>query len=131
MTRKPLPARRQSTTSNVRYDPIDFTVTVGFDDQGNPKEVFADGAKTGSVMAAMIADSCVAVSLLLQWGATPNDIAKTLLRVPDPSAGKDASRMASPLGVIVETIITEQNAKQAERLAMQEIHNKKAVSGWV
>jgi len=106
MKRTTLPERRRSLTQPAAFEGHQFTITIGFDDRGQPKEVFADVAK-GSVMSALIADSCVAVSLLLQHGTTPEAIGKSLGRIPNPIKGLRATKAASPIGVIIEMLTAE------------------------
>ena len=102
-----LPTRRRSVTREVEYSGMPFTVTVGYDKAGAPKEVFADGVHNGSAMAVIISDACVLVSVALQHGITPPELGKSLGRVPCGSfLGVTSDRAASPLGVIVEVAST-------------------------
>lgn len=101
--RSALPNRRPSVTAETIWTAQDgsahpFTVTIGFDPQGKPQEVFANHAK--GALAAMLADACVLVSIALQHGITPDALGKSLGRVPV----WDADAPASPLGTIIEEI---------------------------
>lgn len=113
MKRITLPDRRRSITQAVVFENHEFTITIGFDGMCQPKEVFADAAK-GSVMSALVDDSCVAVSLLLQHGTTPEAIGKSLGRIPDPMHGPKATKAASPIGAIVEMLKCEVPESEAE-----------------
>lgn len=102
--RERLPDRRQNATVDLRHDGLRFTLTVGLDGQGAPKEVFADGLKIGAAMAHLLSDACVVISLALQHGVPPAELRKSLGQVPDVAKGEDAVRPASALGVIIEEL---------------------------
>jgi len=105
MSRTPLPNRRRAATLDVAGDQP-FTVTVGFDDCGAAKEVFADGGKYGSGLSAIVDDACTVISVALQHGVPPRDLAKSLGAVP-AAFGHNGSRAASPIGLILEVLIAE------------------------
>lgn len=101
--RLPLPNRRPSITAETTWTAQDgsahpFTVTIGLDLEGRPREVFANHAK--GAMAATLADACVLISIALQHGITPQALGKSLGRVPL----WEADAPASPLGTIIEEI---------------------------
>lgn len=98
MNRTSLPQRRPSMTQRAEHSGFEYTLTVGFDKAGQPREVFADGAKYGSDRAHVVSDACVLISLLLQHGAQPDAIAKSLGTEISPFAGPQAS---SIIGAIV------------------------------
>lgn len=104
MRRDRLPNRRRSETLELSHEGHSFAITIGYDDAGQPREVFAGGAKIGTGMAHIIADACVVISLALQHGADASGILKSLGRVPDLDRGGEADRPASVLGEIVEVI---------------------------
>ena len=109
MTRKPLPQRRSNITRTVKWDAHEFSVTVGFDpDTWQPLEVFADTRKGGQ-MAATLADACVVVSIALQHGISPAELAKSLGRTP-VLWKEGETQPASPVGAIVEAIMAEVTA---------------------
>ena len=103
MTRTPLPNRRPSVTTDTTWDGHAFTVTVGFDADGNPRDVFADNAK--GAMQATISDACVWASIAMQHGATPQDLAKSLGRIPAWINGTEGEGPASPIGAIAAAIM--------------------------
>jgi hypothetical protein len=107
MSRQQLPSRRPSITTDATWHTGEashrFTVTVGYDDAGQPREVFADNAK--GAMAAVISDACVLASLAMQFGATPADLAKSIGRIPAWVNGAEGEQPASPIGVIIATIV--------------------------
>lgn len=104
--RRRLPERRPSITRRViwRTDTSEhkFHLTLGVDPAtGDVLEVFyADGQRTGSQLQHAIQDACVLISLLLQYGASPDAISKSLSTMP--VFGADVP--ASVVGAIIETI---------------------------
>ena len=107
MSRIALPDRRRSLTQTAVVEGIEFTLTIGFDDMCQPKEVFADGSKYGTQMSALLSDVCVLISRSLQCGTRPEQLTKSLGRVPDPKSGEGADRPSSAIGVVIELIILE------------------------
>ncbi len=107
--RKHLPQRRPNVTRNVQWDAHSFTVTIGYDPEtGAVAEVFAD-TPSGGDMAFTLADACVLISIALQHGIAPAELAKSLGRVPVLWA-EGETQPASPLGAIVEAIMAEASA---------------------
>jgi hypothetical protein len=110
--RLPLPARRPNFTRAIDWAGHPITVTVGLRVDGSPAEVFADSARGGD-MAATLADACVLISIALQHGIAPADLAKSLGRVPllrAPGGQVEDARQdapASPIGAIVEVVVEE------------------------
>lgn len=83
MTRQRLPNRRPNETTTLIFGGMSFAVTVGFHPDGRPGEVFADGVRTGSDLAALLDDACVALSLLIQHGVAPAALAASMGRAGD------------------------------------------------
>jgi hypothetical protein len=77
MTRERLPNRRAAMTIGIEHGGQQFTVTVGFYPDNRPGEVFTHGIKTGSSLDALLADACVLVSVLMQHGITPVELASS------------------------------------------------------
>jgi hypothetical protein len=101
MIRHRLPDRRRNAIREVAWAGQSFTVCVGHDGAGQPLEVFADGQKTGSVMAAVIDDACIVISLALQHGVTPEALAHSLSTIPTWENGVRLDGPASPIGAIL------------------------------
>ncbi len=81
MTRNRLPNRRPNETVDLIFNDTRYAVTVGYDpDNGRIGEVFTHGAKVGSNMDAMLDDACVALSMLIQYGAEPCDLGSSMGR---------------------------------------------------
>ena len=104
MTRVRLPARRRNTIREVAWSGQCFAVCVGYDSAGQPLEVFADGHKTGSAMAAVIDDACIVISVALQHGIAPGDLAHSLSTVPTWENGVRGEGPASPIGAILSAL---------------------------
>ena len=89
MTRDRLPDRRPSTTEKIKVvldgqKETHVLVTVGYADAAmtRPREVFCADWKAGTALHAIVMDSCVLLSRLLQHGDSPAEIAATLCRPP-------------------------------------------------
>ena len=97
-----LPTRRLTETRRVRTpEGHSIHLSVGFDpdEPDRPREVFySAGFKTGSQLEFQIQDACVMISLLLQHGLKPDDIAKSLSLVEQPDG---SIAYASHVGLIV------------------------------
>ncbi len=102
--RRPLPNRRPSLTVATDWQGHPLSVTVGFYPDGSPAETFAD-TPNGGTLQASIADACVLVSLALQHGIPPADLAKSLGRVPAFVNGEEVDAPASPVGAIVAVVM--------------------------
>ena len=75
MARQKLPNRRMNRTAELIYDGAPYAVTIGFHPTtGKLREVFTHGARTGSHMDALLDDSSILLSLLLQHGVEPASI---------------------------------------------------------
>lgn len=103
MNRKPLPQRRRSTTQTVEFHGAKFHISIGTYADNRPAELFCTGPKSGSEMASVVADAAVLFSLLLQGGATPADIRKSLGRE------EDGVTPASIMGVIADMVAEEKD----------------------
>lgn len=101
MTRTPLPARRQNVTIACTWRDHSLTVTIGLDASGQPGEVFCDTAKGGQ-MGDTLDDACVLISIALQHGVAPAELAKSLGRVPRIAA--EGNEPASPIGAIMGAV---------------------------
>ena len=104
MTRTRLPDRRRNAIRDIAFGGQAFTVCVGYDDAGRPLEVFADGQKTGSTMAAFIDDACIVISIALQHGIAPAALARSLSTVPVWENGVKGEGPASPVGAILAAL---------------------------
>lgn len=83
MTRTRLPDRRDSARATLMVDGQEFTVGVSFDEFDRPKELFLDGPKEGSQMGNVLRDIAVVISVAVQHGSLPKELAKSVGRLPD------------------------------------------------
>ncbi len=102
MTRKRLPDRRPSITTELVHQYRAYSVTIGFNPStGRIGEVFTHGAKVGSAMDGILDDACVALSLLLQHGVEPTALSASMGRLGD---GKSP---ASIIGALTDLLARE------------------------
>ena len=102
MSRQRLPDRRPNFTTQLVYENNTYSVTLGFDVHNHRiAEIFTHGAKIGSAMDRILDDACVALSILLQYGAEPAALASSMGRLGD---GKSP---ASIIGALVDMIAQE------------------------
>lgn len=101
--RRPLPNRRECITQTIVVGNGVYDASVGFDQYGEPKEIFLSGAKTGTDMAAVLADTGILVSIALQSGIPAELLAPSMSRVP---AGwtEEAVDRASVLGAALDLV---------------------------
>ncbi len=107
--RHDLPKRRLTETRLI-VTPEGHTIhlSVGYDpnENGRPREVFySAGFKSGSALEFQIQDACVLISLLLQHGHRPADIAKSLARAERPDG---SIAYASIIGLIADELVKAQ-----------------------
>ncbi len=96
-SRSRLPNRRENETVDLLFEGQRYHVTVGFAPDGKPQEVFCHGAKIGSGLDRLIDDACVALSLLLQHGVEPQDLAHSIGRLETGSP-------SSIIGALVDLV---------------------------
>jgi|GEM_PF-2914490 len=60
--------RRECFTETIKIGGREYDAAVGFNEQGEPKEIFLSGAKSGSDMDGNLAGAAIAVSKTLQLG---------------------------------------------------------------
>ncbi len=107
--REGLPNKRPSLVVSISHEwapdrePQEIDLGVGFYADGRVAECFADGHKEGSHMHGLLDDIAVVISLALQHGLTPEDMAKSIGRVRD-------DKPASIIGAILDTLIKESRA---------------------
>jgi|TARA_R110002126_G_C10490653_1_gene504143 hypothetical protein len=105
-----LPKRRLTVTRRIET-PEGHTIhlSVGYDpnEEGRPREVFySAGFKSGSALEFQIQDACVLISILLQHGHRPEDIAKSLARAEQPDG---SLAYASITGLIADELVKAQS----------------------
>jgi hypothetical protein len=61
---------------------VHVLITVGFDEEGEPKEVFCASFKSGTTMNSIVMDACILFSRLLQHGDLPPDLLASMCQPP-------------------------------------------------
>ncbi len=110
--RRRLPNRRPSHTETLEIGGQAFTATVGFDPEtGQPREIFLNAGKEGSLLNALLTDAAVVVSIALQHGIPAAALAKSVGRLPSSPVGPaDLDRApgqkvpASPIGAALDLV---------------------------
>ena len=109
--RHTLPKRRLTETRRIETpDGHTIHLSVGYDpnEDGRPREVFySAGFKSGSALEFQIQDACVLISILLQHGHRPDEIAKSLARTERPDG---AIAYASITGLIADELVKAQHS---------------------
>ena len=102
MARERLPNRRESTIHRIEHVTPEgggfvLEVAVAHFADGRVAEVFVTdpGTKSGSLLAAILNDAAITISLFLQHGGRIDDLAKSLGR-------SDNGAPVSPLGAVVD-----------------------------
>ena len=105
--RNKLPTRRLTETRKVEIETGQTVfLSVGYDpdEPTKPVEVFySSGFKSGAQLEFQVQDFCILFSLLLQYGMTPTDVAKSLSRKEMPDGELE---YASVSGAIVAELIS-------------------------
>ena len=86
MSRFDLPARRANQSFVLQMsDRFSYTITLGYDVTANgpPREVFIDCNKVTTDMDTAGRDLAVVLSIALQYGATIEELAKSITRDED------------------------------------------------
>jgi hypothetical protein len=99
MSRVRLDDRRPSITRAILVDmdggqQIKILITIGFDKQEKPREVFCADFKAGTSMHAIVMDACILFSRLLQHGDTPDKLESSMCE-PHSLLGAIAAAVAS------------------------------------
>jgi hypothetical protein len=110
MSRQRLPDRRAAATVDLEHGGSRFTLTVGFYPDGRPGEVFTHGIRTGSGLDALLADACVLLSCLMQYGVEPSQIASSMGR-------SGSSEPASIIGAVIDLAAKANPAAQSTEAA--------------
>ena len=77
--RQRLPSRRPNQTFELVHDRTTFAITIGYDPATKEaREVFTHGAKVGSMMDAILDDSCILLSVALQNGIKASSLTESM-----------------------------------------------------
>ncbi len=78
--RSRLPDRRGSDTFEIRHGNFTYPLTASVDANGRLGELFIDSDKSGTDLSVMMHDAAIAVSLALQHGCPPENLAQAFER---------------------------------------------------
>ncbi len=96
--RERLPNRRPQITESVAHDGLDHQVSIGHYRDGRPGEVFIEAdVRAGTYLHALHDDVGIALSLLLQYGCAPGELAGRLGRTADGARTSVLGRVADLL----------------------------------
>ena len=103
--RRRLPHRRRSENRRLVWAGQTIFLTVGYGSDGTePKEIFySAGYRSGSDMAALVSDLCIALSVMLQHeGVTVASLSRSMGQAFDLRTGDPMP--ASILGILLEEL---------------------------
>lgn len=118
--RSKLPERRLSVTAKVIHIAADkseqeYLITFGFDREGYIREVFCADPRIGSDIHALLTDSCILLSILMQTGSEPERLVKSLGE--NRNEGETSGPPSSIIGAIARAILTLQKEADDGKLA--------------
>lgn len=94
-----LPNRRECETHEFERDGLNYTVSYGREHANAPiQELFINAGKSGANIESLMCDASTAISVALQNGATPAELAHSITRNADGSP-------ASPIGQILDDMV--------------------------
>jgi hypothetical protein len=106
--RRRLPHRRGAIALDIEHAGHRYRMHVGYFPDGALGEVFLDATKQNSMLDAFAADAAILLSLLLQYGALPDEIGHALRRSPNGAP-------AGLIGAVVDEL--QATARQQDRSA--------------
>ncbi len=96
--RERLPNRRRQVTESVAHDGREHQVSIGHYRDGRPGEVFIEAdVRSGTYLHALFDDVGITLSLLLQYGCAPGELAARLGRTADGARTSLLGRVADLL----------------------------------
>ena len=114
-TRRRLPTRRPNVAETIEVGGQVISVCVGFDPgSGRPREIFMDGARVGTDLAAILDDASVILSVAMQHGVGPAALARSVSRLPavplappylDQPGADPGARPGSVIGAALDLIL--------------------------
>lgn len=96
--RRRLQDRRRSLTLDLEHEGSRFAISIGYDADGQARECFISGSKSGSGLEAILNDASIAISIALQNGADPIALPNSMGRL-----GRSGER-ASLIGKVCDLI---------------------------
>ena len=107
MTRKRPRNRRRVETSRLFFMNSEFTVSIGYHDNGQIAEVWCDppAHMTGNAADFLARDAATVISVAIQWGVPIEELAKSIARVQD--APESEPRPATIIGALLDALETD------------------------
>ena len=102
--RHALPNRRPSETTEFIRDGSRYRMTVGYFPGGAVGEVFLNADRGDSSLDVLISDAAILISLAIQYGATPLELAHAIKR-------DSRGRASSPIGEALDRIAAPEMMK--------------------
>ena len=111
-TRQRLPNRRDNRIETLEVAGQTFEACVGLcPETGQPRELFLNAGKEGSLLNALLADAAVVISIALQHGIPAAALAKSIGRLPagpvtpaDLEGPQPGRVPASPIGAALDLL---------------------------
>lgn len=101
--RRRLPNRRLAVTETINVNGHALQATIGFDPAtGAPQELFLSGAKDGTHLAAILADTAVILSVAMQCGIPASALGRSVARLPGVPV--EPATAASIIGAALDLI---------------------------
>lgn len=107
MTREVLPNRRPSENEEIQVFGANVSVQFGFTDDNRIGEVFLSTRKIGTALDVAARDTAVLLSLLLQYGCSPQIIGRAITADAE-------GRPEGLAGIVARLIEKRQHEKQLE-----------------
>lgn len=99
MTRQRLPNRRTCDTYEFDRKGLTYAVSYGRPHPAGPiHELFINAGKSGADVESVMCDASTVISVALQHGITPSELAHSITRNPDGTP-------ASPIGQILDDMV--------------------------
>lgn len=107
MTRRRLPDRRRVETCAVPMLNAQFTISIGYHDNGEIAEVWCDppAKMTGSASDFLARDAATVISVAIQWGVPIEELAKSIARIQDTPQSEP--RPATVIGALLDALMTD------------------------
>ena len=100
--RQRLPNRRAAESFDLEALGLKFHATIDKHPSGKVLEIFLSNHRVNSMAGIMASDAAVLCSIALQMGASSQALLHSLMK-------DSAGRATSPIGVVLETIVGEQD----------------------
>lgn len=107
MTRRRPRNRRRVETTSVFLQGGQFTISIGYHDNGQVAEVWCDppAKMTGSVSDFLARDAATLISVAIQWGVPVAELSKSIARIQD--APESEPRPATIIGALLDALETD------------------------